>query len=456
MGGMKRPPEGSEGSGRGPYVTALFYALGSVLVLFGELFSAEAESAYDSQADRDVADGAGNRAGGGVALRGLAIARLGGGDDGDGGGFGVITAGALVGIGEELVGGFVLLVTALCALFPVRGGIVLQGLTKGADLMRQLSFADSAGLVMVAIADIYPSGGGVDSLIQLLVAAFAGTHFPVFFLICGDPRTVMIVAEGGFRHGGKSCLGGGGVIGEQLITAALPVGSIAGCGAGGGLSRYGSKMTGMDMTEGGGEDFAAFGALDGGTFSCSITVGDMVRRIFYFGTASTLALVPVLVIIGRPVSSPFMAKRATIGGGAAGTLAGLRSGTGCISPIMAEGAAFCLIANRTGFGSGAVCGGPVVLCIAIFSAIGSTCCQGAAFGRTLMPVVGTIAGPLGSPLVNMGGGDGEGARIYSKIYKAIINISHRQVIIIFDSNTHFSRICGFLNFISNCYNLKIS
>lgn len=48
-----------------------------------------------------------------------------GGDDGDGGGFGVITAGALVGIGEELVGGFVLLVTALCALFPVRGGIVL-------------------------------------------------------------------------------------------------------------------------------------------------------------------------------------------------------------------------------------------------------------------------------------------------------------------------------------------
>lgn len=115
---------GGIGSG-GPYVTASFYALGSVLVLFGELFSAEAESAYDSQADRDVADGAGNRAGGGVALRGLAIARLGGGDDGDGGGFGVITAGALVGIGEELVGGFVLLVTALCALFPVRGGIVL-------------------------------------------------------------------------------------------------------------------------------------------------------------------------------------------------------------------------------------------------------------------------------------------------------------------------------------------
>ena len=122
MGGMKRPPAGSEGSGRGPYVTALFYALGSVLVLFGELFSAEAESAYDSQADRDVADGAGNRAGGGVALRGLAIARLG--DDSDGGGFGVTTAGALVGIGEELVGGFVLLVTTLCALFPVRGGIV--------------------------------------------------------------------------------------------------------------------------------------------------------------------------------------------------------------------------------------------------------------------------------------------------------------------------------------------
>lgn len=269
--------------------------------------------------------------------------------------------------------------------------------------MRQLSFADSAGLVMVAIADIYPSGGGVDSLIQLLVAAFAGTHFPVFILICGDPRTVMIVAEGGFRHGGKSCLGGGGVIGEQLITAALPVGSIAGCGAGGGLSRYGSKMTGMDMTEGGGEDFAAFGALDGVIFSCSSTVAGMARRTIYFGTASTIALVPVLVIIGRPVSSPFMAKRATIGGGAAGTLAGLRSGTGCISPIMAEGAAFCLTANRTGFGSGAVCGGPVVLFIAIFFAIGSTCCQGAAFGRTLMPVVGIIAGPLGSPLVNMGG-----------------------------------------------------
>lgn len=456
MGGMKRPPAGSEGSGRGPYVTALFYALGSGLVLFGELFSAEAESAYGSQADRDVADGAGNRAGGGVALRGLAIARLGGGDDGDGGGLGVVTAGALVGIGEELVGGFVLLVTALCALFPVRGGIVLQGLAKGADLMRQLSFADSAGLVMVAIADIYPSGGGVDSLIQLLVAAFAGTHFPVFILICCDPRTVMIVAEGGFRHGGKSCLGGGGVIGEQLITAALPVGSIAGCSAGGGLSRYGSKMTGMDMAKGGGEDFAAFGALDGVIFSCSSTVGDMARRIIYFGTASTIALVPVLVIIGRPVSSPFMAKRVTIGGGAAGTLAGLRSGTGCSSPIMAEGAAFCLTANRTSFGSGAVCGGPVVLCIATFFAIGSTCCQGAAFGRTLMPVVGTIAGPIGRPLVNMGGGDGEGARIYSKIYKAILNISHRQVIIIFDSNTHFSRICGFLNFISNCYNLKIS
>lgn len=52
---------------------------------------------------------------------------------------------------------------------------------------------------MVAIADIYPSGWGVDSLIQLLVAAFAGTHFPVFIRICGDPRTVMIVAEGGFR-----------------------------------------------------------------------------------------------------------------------------------------------------------------------------------------------------------------------------------------------------------------
>ena len=330
MGGMKRPPAGSEGSGRGPYVTALFYALGSVLVLFGELFSAEAESAYDSQADRDVADGARNCAGGGVALRGLAIARLGGGDDGDGGGFGVITAGALVGIGEELVGGFVLLVTALCALFPVRGGIVLQGLAKGADLMRQLSFADSAGLVMVAIADIYPSGWGVDSLIQLLVAAFAGTYFPVFFLICGDPRTVMIVAEGGFRHGGKSCLGGGGVIGEQLITAALPVGSIARCGAGGGLSRYGSKMTGMDMTKGGGEDFAAFGALDGVIFSCSSTVRDMARRIIYYGTASTIALVPVLVITDRPDSIPIMAKRATIGGGAAGTLAGLRSGTGWV------------------------------------------------------------------------------------------------------------------------------
>lgn len=372
-------------------------------MLFGELFSAEAESANGGQADRDVANGARNCAGGGVALRGLAIARLGGGDDGDGGGFGVVTAGALVGIGEELVGGFVLLVTALCALFPVRGGIVLQGLAKGADLMRQLSFADSAGLVMVAIADIYPSGWGVDSLIQLLVAAFAGTYFPVFFLICGDPRTVMIVAEGGFRHGGKSCLGGGGVIGEQLITAALPVGSIARCGAGGGLSRYGSKMTGMDMTKGGGEDFAAFGALDGVIFSCSSTVRDMARRIIYYGTASTIALVPVLVITDRPDSIPIMAKRATIGGGAAGTLAGLRSGTGCISPIMAKGAAFCLTANRTGFGSGAVCGGPVVLCIAIFSAIGSPCCQGAAFGRTLMPVVGTIAGPLGSPLVNMGG-----------------------------------------------------
>lgn len=322
--------------------------------------------------------------------------------------------------------------------------------------MRQLSFADSAGLVMVAIADIYPSGGGVDSLIQLLVAAFAGTHFPVFILICGDPRTVMIVAEGRPRNRRKGGFGGGGVIGEQLITAALPVGSIAGCGAGGGLSRYGSKMTGMDMTKGGGEDFAAFGALDGVIFSCSITVGGMVRRILYYGTASTIALVPVLVITDRPDSIPIVAKRATIGGGAAGTLAGLRSGTGCSSPIMAEGAAFCLTANRTGFGSGAVCGGPVVLCIATFFAIGSTCCQGAAFGRTLMPVVGTIAGPLGSPLVNMGGGDGEGARIYSKIYKAIINISHRQVIIIFDSNTHFSRICGFLNFISNCYNLKIS
>lgn len=104
---------------------ALFYALGSVLVLFGELFSAEAESANGGQADKDIADGARNCAGGGVALRGLAIAWLGGGDDGDGGGFGVVTAGALVGIGEELVGGFVLLVTALCALFPVRGGIVL-------------------------------------------------------------------------------------------------------------------------------------------------------------------------------------------------------------------------------------------------------------------------------------------------------------------------------------------
>lgn len=397
-------------------------------MLFGELFSAEAESAYDSQADRDVADGAGNRAGGGVALRGLAIARLGGGDDGDGGGFGVITAGALVGIGEELVGGFVLLVTALCALFPVRGGIVLQGLAKGADLMRQLSFADSAGLVMVAIADIYPSGGGVDSLIQLLVAAFAGTHFPVFILICGDPRTVMIVAEGGFRHGGKSCLGGGSVIGEQLITAALPVGSIAGCGAGGGLSRYGSKMTGMDMTKGGGEDFAAFGALDGVIFSCSSTVRDMARRILYCGTASTIALVPVLVITDRPDSIPIVVKRATIGGGAAGTLAGLRSGTGCISPIMAEGAAFCLTANRTGFGSGAVCGGPVVLFIATFFAIGSTCCQGAAFGHTLMPVVGTIAGPIGSPLVNMGGGDGEGNRRVILVNGIAIHIGEHQIL----------------------------
>ena len=141
----------------------------------------------------------------------------------------------------------------------------------------------------------------------------------------------MIVAEGGFRHGGKSCLGGGGVIGEQLITAALPVGSIAGCGAGGGLSRYGSKMTGMDMTEGGGEDFATFGALDGVIFSCSSTVRDMARRILYCGTASTIALVPVLVITDRPDSIPIVVKRATIGGGAAGTLAGLRSGTGCIS-----------------------------------------------------------------------------------------------------------------------------
>lgn len=94
-------------------------------MLFGALFSAEAEGANGGQADHDIADGAGNRTGGGVALRGLAIARLGGGDDGDVGGFGVITAGALVGIGEELVGGFVLLVTTLCALFPVRGGIVL-------------------------------------------------------------------------------------------------------------------------------------------------------------------------------------------------------------------------------------------------------------------------------------------------------------------------------------------
>ena len=82
-------------------------------MLFGELFSAEAESAYDSQAARDVADGAGNRAGGGVALRGLAIARRGGVYDGDGGLFGVFTAVALGGIGEDLVGGFVLLRTAL-------------------------------------------------------------------------------------------------------------------------------------------------------------------------------------------------------------------------------------------------------------------------------------------------------------------------------------------------------
>lgn len=147
----------------------------------------------------------------------------------------------------------------------------------------------------------------------------------------------------------------------------------------------------------------AFGALDGVIFSCSSTVRDMTRRILYYGTASTIALVPVLVITDHPDSSiPIVAKRATIGGGAAGTLAGLRSGTGCISPIMAKGAAFCLTANRTGFGSGAVCGGPVVLFIATFFAIGSTCCQGAAFGRTLMPVVGIIAGPLGSPLVNMG------------------------------------------------------
>ena len=294
--------------------------------------------------------------------------------------------------------------------------------------MRQLSFADSAGLVMVAIADIYPSGGGVDSLIQLLVTAFAGTHFPVFILICGDPRTVMIVAEGGLRNRRKGGFGGGGVIGEQLITAALPVGSIAGCGAGGGLSHYGSKMTGMDMTEGGGEDFAAFGALDGVIFGCSITVGDMVLRIIYFGTASTIALVPVLVITDRPDSIPIVVKRATIGGGAAGTLAGLRSGTGCISPIMAEGAAVCLTANRTGFGSGAVCGGPVVLCIATFFAIGSTCCQGAAFGRTLMPVVGTIAGPLGSPLVNMGGGDGEGNRRVILVNGIAIHIGEHQIL----------------------------
>ena len=95
----------------------------------------------------------------------------------------------------------------------------------------------------------------------------------------------MIVAEGRFRHGGKSCLGGGGVIGEQLITAALPVGSIAGCGAGGGLSRYGSKMTGMDMTEGRGEDFAAFGALVG--------IGEELVGGFVLLVTALCALFPV-------------------------------------------------------------------------------------------------------------------------------------------------------------------
>ena len=34
-----------------------------------------------------------------------------------------------------------------------------------------------------------------------------------------------------------------------------------------------------------------------------------------------------------------------------------------------------------------------------------------------MPVVGTIAGPIGSPLVNMGGGDGEGNRSCIKVRK---------------------------------------
>lgn len=120
MGGMKRPPAGSEGSGRGPYVTALFYALGSVLVLFGELFSAEAESAYDSQADKDIADGAGNCAGGGVALRGLAIARLGGGDDRTGFGSGAVCGGPVV----------------LCiATFFAIGSTCCQGAAFGRTLM---------------------------------------------------------------------------------------------------------------------------------------------------------------------------------------------------------------------------------------------------------------------------------------------------------------------------------
>lgn len=181
----------------------------------------------------------------------------------------------------------------------------------------------------------------------------------------------------------------------------------------------------------------------------------MVRRIFYCGTASTIALVPVLVITDRPDSIPIVAKRATIGDGAAGTLAGLRSGTGCISPIMAEGAAFCLTANRTGFGSGAVCGGPVVLFIATFFAIGSTCCQGAAFGRTLMPVVGTIAGPLGSPLVNMG-------VVMVRVHGFIVRSTRPSSTSVTDRSSSFliptltSPASAALNFISNCYNLKIS
>lgn len=370
-------------------------------MLFGELFSAEAESAYDSQADRDVADGAGNRAGGGVALRGLAIARLGGGDDGDVGGFGVaalLAAVLAVTLKGMILTGSGLLIAAFFANEPMLGIIVSPFIVRMGSYLGTL-MTDTALMIVAIYTGLPFIKIDMGSLIQLCLAGLA--YFPMVVII--ELPIARCVAEGRFRHGGKSCLGGGGVIGEQLITAALPVGSIAGCGAGGGLSRYGSKMTGMDMTEGRGEDFAAFGALDGVIFSCSITVGDMVRRIIYYGTASTIALVPVLVITDRPDSIPIVAKRATIGGGAAGTLAGLRSGTGCISPIMAKGSASCLTANRTGFGSGAVCGGPVVLFIATFFAIGSTCCQGAAFGRTLMPVVGTIAGPIGRPLVNMGG-----------------------------------------------------